>query len=210
MGKTTDTRKEHLPKAMDCPSKLLSFRTFRTCLSPVVSGFDTTWILHFVPVEASPLTEKPHHQGMGVFLQVVHVGLQVGQEEPDLSLALGLQEEPLVVPKNKKQINTAAPFLPPRTMHPSIAPLLLPASSSTVLAHSYISGILQLAPNNIDISRTTSRGRREGGGATEAGGGASKAGGAEKEAGPQRQEAGPQRQEVQRKRRGHRGRRRGQ
>jgi len=40
---------------------------------------------------------------MGVFLQVVHVGLQVGQEEPDLALALGLQEEPLVVPKNKKQ-----------------------------------------------------------------------------------------------------------
>ena len=35
---------------------------------------------------------------MRVLLHVLHVCLQIGQEKPDLSFVLGLQEEPLVIP----------------------------------------------------------------------------------------------------------------
>lgn len=34
---------------------------------------------------------------------MVHICLQVGEEKPDFTPALGLQEEPLVIPKNEKQ-----------------------------------------------------------------------------------------------------------
>lgn len=35
---------------------------------------------------------------------MVHVCLQIGQEKPDFAPALGLEEEPLVIPKNKNKL----------------------------------------------------------------------------------------------------------
>lgn len=44
------------------------------------------------------LTQEPDEEGVGVSLQVLDVLGQVGEEEPDLSLTLCLQEEAFVVP----------------------------------------------------------------------------------------------------------------
>lgn len=44
------------------------------------------------------LTQELDEEGVGVSLKVLDVLGQVGEEEPDLSLTLSLQEEAFVVP----------------------------------------------------------------------------------------------------------------
>lgn len=44
------------------------------------------------------LTKEAHHQRVGILLQMLHVSLQVGQEEVRFSFTLGLQEVAFIIP----------------------------------------------------------------------------------------------------------------